>query len=98
MGALLADAERVDSQEDERFGPDRRGDELPERLQRREQRLQAIREAKAALEAEAAGHERARRGELAAQGKAQGAARRAATRTRTNRARNATSPIPSRSS
>jgi len=67
--ALLADAERVDEQEDERFGPDRRGDELPEELQRREQRLERIREAKAALEAQAAERERARRAELKKQGK-----------------------------
>jgi transposase len=69
VGALLADAERTDAEEDERFGPDRRGDELPEELQRREGRLEAIREAKAALEAEAAERERARRVELEAQGK-----------------------------
>jgi Transposase DDE domain len=69
VGALLADAERVDSEEDERFGPDRRGDELPEQLQRREQRLAAIREAKQALEAEAAERECARRAELEAEGK-----------------------------
>jgi len=67
--ALLADAERVDAQEDERFGPDSRGDELPQELQRREQRLARIREAKAALEEQAAERERARRAELRAQGK-----------------------------
>jgi transposase len=67
--ALLADAERVDAEEDERFGLDRRGDELPQELQRREQRLAKIREAKAALEAQAAERERARRAELRAQGK-----------------------------
>src|SRR5439155_25636589 len=49
VDALLADAERVDAEEDERFGPDRRGDELPAELQRREQRLAKIREAKAAV-------------------------------------------------
>ncbi len=69
VAALLADAERVDVEEDERFGPDRRGDELPEELQRREQRLARIREAKRALEAEAAERERARRAELEARGK-----------------------------
>jgi transposase len=69
VGALLQDAERVDAEEDERFGPDRRGDELPAELQRREQRLRTIREAKAALEAEAAEREAARRAELGAQGK-----------------------------
>lgn len=67
--ALLADAEHVDAEEDERYGADRRGDELPSELQRREQRLAKIREAKLALEAEAAERERARRVELAEQGK-----------------------------
>jgi transposase len=66
--ALLEEAEAVDAAEDERYGPDRRGDELPEELRRREQRLQRIREAKAALEAEAAEREAARRAELEAQG------------------------------
>jgi len=69
VDALLSDAERVDAEEDQRFGPDRRGDELPAELQRRESRLAAIREAKAALEAEAFERETARRAELAAQGK-----------------------------
>ncbi len=67
--ALLDDAEQTDVAEDERFGPDRRGDELPEELQRREQRLTRIREAKQALEAEAEAAETARRVEMAEQGK-----------------------------
>jgi len=70
VAALLAEAEAVDAEEDERYGPDRRGDELPEELQRREQRLARIREAKQALEAEAAEREAARRAELEARGKA----------------------------
>jgi transposase len=67
--ALFEEAEAVDAEEDARYGPDRRGDELPEELQRREQRLARIREAKQALEAEAAERETARRGELDAEGK-----------------------------
>lgn len=67
--ALLEEAEAVDAEEDERYGLDRRGDELPEELQRREQRLARIREAKQALEDEAAEREAARRTELEAQGK-----------------------------
>ena len=39
--------------EDRRYGQDRRGDELPEELAFREERLEKIREAMAALEAEA---------------------------------------------
>jgi len=46
-------AAEVDAAEDAAYGPDRRGDELPEELRRRESRLKRIREAKAALEAEA---------------------------------------------
>src|SRR5271155_3245064 len=40
---LFEEAERVDAEEDERYGPDRRGDELPEQLRDREQRLEVIR-------------------------------------------------------
>lgn len=50
---LLAEAERIDEEEDKLYGADRRGDELPEELARPETRLKKIREAKAALEAEA---------------------------------------------
>jgi transposase len=50
---LLEEAERVDAEEDARYGKGKRGDELPKELQRRESRLKKIREAKAALEAEA---------------------------------------------
>ena len=60
--ALLRQAEAADAQEDEHYGRDRRGDELPVELARRESRLQKIREAKAALEAEA-------RAQAAAEGK-----------------------------
>jgi transposase len=49
--ALLADAERTDAAQDAVHG-DRRGDELPAELARREGRLAAIRKAKADLEAE----------------------------------------------
>jgi len=50
---LLAQAEAADEQEDRDQGRDRRGDELPEELARRESRLQRIRKAKQALEAQA---------------------------------------------
>jgi transposase len=50
---LLAQAEAADTAEDAEYGSDRRGDELPAELQRRESRLQRIREAKRALEARA---------------------------------------------
>ncbi len=54
MRALLRKAEIIDAQEDGRFGKGKRGDELPEELQRRSSRLEWIRQAKAELEAEAA--------------------------------------------
>jgi transposase len=47
---LLNQAEAADKEEDSRYGQDRRGDELPEELQRRETRMARIREAKHALE------------------------------------------------
>ena len=53
IDALLAAAEKTDAEEDAQYGKDRRGDELPAELQRRESRLQKIGEAKAALEQEA---------------------------------------------
>ena len=50
---LLAQAEAADTEEDALHGKDRRGDELPEELARRETRLQRIREARRALETRA---------------------------------------------
>jgi len=50
VAALLAQAEAADATEDAAYGRDRRGDELPEELQRRESRLARIHEAKRALE------------------------------------------------
>jgi transposase len=47
---LTALARTTDKAEDEEFGPDFRGDELPEELSRRETRLTAIRAAKRRLE------------------------------------------------
>jgi transposase len=51
--ALLAEAARIDAEEDGKYGKGKRGDELPEELARRESRLAKIREAKTALEEEA---------------------------------------------
>jgi len=50
---LLKRAEEVDRAEDKEYGQDKRGDELPAELARRESRLKKIREAKAFLEEEA---------------------------------------------
>ena len=51
IAGLLSAATQTDEEEDRRFGKGDRGDELPEELRRREQRLLAIREAKERLEA-----------------------------------------------
>ncbi len=51
---LLEQAEQVDAEQDAALGS-RRGDELPDELKRREDRLAKIQEAKARLEAEARG-------------------------------------------
>jgi transposase len=75
VDALLREAGRVDAEEDERYGADNRGDELPKELRRRESRLAKIREAKEALEREAREAETARRAELEARGKKPRAAR-----------------------
>ena len=69
VSTLLAEAADTDRAEDELYGPDRRGDELPDELARRESRLKRIREAKATLEAEAREREEARRAEMAAEGR-----------------------------
>jgi transposase len=67
--SLLAQAAEADQTEDKTYGRDRRGDELPEELTRRQSRLQKIREAKAALEAEAREQARAEEAERQRQGK-----------------------------
>ena len=52
IAELLVSAERIDEEEDLKFGRDVRGDELPEELRFREGRLAKIRQAMAELEAE----------------------------------------------
>ncbi len=47
---LLAEAEQADTDEDKRYGRTRRGDELPAELDRREERLRRIQEARKALQ------------------------------------------------
>ncbi|APD47065.1 hypothetical protein BM449_00420 [Synechococcus sp. SynAce01] len=48
MRALLRKSEIIDAQEDGKYGKDKRGDELPQELQRRISRLKWIRKALAA--------------------------------------------------
>src|SRR4051812_33175580 len=64
VAAMLAEAQAVDGAEDLRHGPDRRGDELPDELARRQGRLAKIQEARKLLEERArieAAEEAARR-------------------------------------
>lgn len=75
---LLKQAEKLDAEQDAALGS-RRGDELPEELKRREDRLAKIQEAKARLEAEArarAEEEQKRRDAEQAQREAEGRKRR----------------------
>jgi len=65
MRALLRKAEIIDAQEDGQVGKGKRGDELPEELQRRSSRLEWIRKVKAELEAEAAAAKAAQRNDEA---------------------------------
>jgi len=75
---LLTQAEQIDAEQDAALGS-RRGDELPDELKRREDRLAKIQEAKARLEAEArvkAEEEQRQRDEAQAQREAEGRIRR----------------------
>jgi transposase len=58
IAALTAKAEATDATEDSELGTEVRGDDLPEDLQRREERLKKIGEAKARLEARQAEEDR----------------------------------------
>lgn len=53
IARLLAQAQAEDAADDERYGPEQRGDELPAELAHRQSRLKRIQEAKAALEQQA---------------------------------------------
>lgn len=54
IAALIAEAEKIDASEDKLYGKNKRGDEIPKELRRREERLKKIRKAKTALEERAA--------------------------------------------
>jgi transposase len=58
---MLEDAKQTDAAEDARYGTDRRGDEPPEGLGRRKERLERFRQAKERLEREAAAEAEAAR-------------------------------------
>ena len=97
---MLAAAEAADVQEDEIFGKDKRGDEMPDWASDKAKRLAKIQEAMAALEADAklaAEEERRIEAEKQQQRNAEGrkkpANRRHHYRTNPMPRRNATSPI-----
>lgn len=96
----LKAAEAADREEDKLYGGNRRGDEMPDWVADKQKRLEKIREARAALEAEAraAAEEEMRRREQPSRSARPRAARRAARRRRHRRRsprarRSATSPI-----
>ena len=53
VGRMLAEAKKVDAEEDALFGAEKRGDELPEGLGRRAERMKRLQEARSRLEKEA---------------------------------------------
>jgi len=61
---LLAEAQAVDDAEDAQYGKDKRGDELPEELRFKQDRLRKIREAMQSLEQEAKAQAEAKRREI----------------------------------
>src|SRR5262249_34743976 len=70
VAAMLAEAHSADAAEDAAHGPDRRGDELPDELARRQSRLAKIRQAKALLEERARAEAAAEAVRRASEGKA----------------------------
>ena len=70
IAAMLTEAQATDDAEDARHGPDRRGDELPAELARRQSRLAKIQQARAMLEERAKVEAAAEAARRAAEGKA----------------------------
>lgn len=87
VAGMLAEAARVDAEEDRLFGPDRRGDELPEALRDRRSRLARLAECKARLEREEAERQAHYQQRLA---------RRAALEAETGRRLRGRKPVPRR--
>jgi transposase len=53
VSKMLSEAEAADHEEDRHYGKDKRGDEMPEGMRRRDDRMRRLKECKAQLEAEA---------------------------------------------
>lgn len=64
IGRILEEAEKLDQEEDEKYGEDRRGDELPEGLRTREERLEKLKRARAELDAREQALKEAQAGKL----------------------------------
>ena len=62
---MLAEADAVDAEEDAKYGKEKRGDELPEGLQRHEDRLRRLAECRERLEREAAERKAEQAGKIA---------------------------------
>lgn len=71
IAEILAEAKRLDAEEDARYGVDRRGDELPEGLRTSAERLQRFTEARARLAADAARARHAQEAKVAARAEAE---------------------------
>lgn len=71
IAEILAEATRLDAEEDARYGVDRRGDELPEGLRTSAERLQRFKEARARLAADAARARQAQEAKVAARAEAE---------------------------
>ena len=71
IAEILAEAKRLDAEEDARYGVDRRGDELPEGLRTSAERLQRFQEARARLAADAARARHAQEAKVAARAEAE---------------------------
>ena len=94
VARMLAAAEAADSEEDETFGKDKRGDEMPDWAGDKQKRLAKIQQAMAALEADA---RLAAEEERRIEAERNSSAKPKAARSRANRRRRRrTSPIPSR--
>lgn len=86
------EAERIDAEEDALYGPDKRGDELPDWVKDKQKRREKIREAMAALEAEAKAEAEKKRAECDDDEKPRGGGRPPQTTPKDKAQRNFTDP------
>ena len=92
VDAWLAKAAKEDDDEDDEHGVDSRGDELPDWVVNKQKRLEKIREAKAALEAEAAAEAAATSAESSADAEASSSAESSADAAKRSRKKHRAGP------